>query len=103
MRSKVFPTLRLVPLGALWLVSACASNPVPMQLHPPVADLTVEAKPVLAPEAINSDAALIAHDIALEMWGERGWAQVARLCRWAVEMGAEGVTCPRPPVPPRPG
>lgn len=57
-------------------------------IFPPSADLRVEAKPVLDPSAITSEAALDAHDIALEAWGERGWQAVARLCRWAKASGA---------------
>lgn len=43
---------------------------------------------MLAPEALASDNALAEHDVAVEAWGERGWAAVARVCRWSVEAGA---------------
>ncbi|EGF96717.1 hypothetical protein BDIM_05250 [Brevundimonas diminuta ATCC 11568] len=44
------------------------------------------------------------HDNAVEAWGEAGWAQVGRLCRFFDEMGMKGLSCPPPPeLPPRPG
>ena len=43
---------------------------------------------MLAPEALASDNALAEHDVAVEAWGERGWAAVARVCQWSVEAGA---------------
>jgi len=58
----------------------------------------------MPPEAVRSDAASIAHDIAIEGWGERGWATVGRLCRWAADNGMKGLSCQPPPeLPPRPG
>jgi hypothetical protein len=45
---------------------------------------------------VTSAAAAARYDIEVESWGERGWLQVARLCRWAVANGATGVTCPPP-------
>jgi hypothetical protein len=65
-------------------------------IYPPAADLVVEAKPRLDPAAVDSEAALIAHDIALETWGERGWQAVARICRWAKANGM-AVECNSPP------
>lgn len=65
-------------------------------IYPPSADLRVEPKPRLDPAAIDSEAALDAHDNAVEAWGERGWATVARLCRWAADNGAPGLDCPSP-------
>lgn len=102
MWSKVLRTLSQALLAALLTVSACASNPETPQLHPQAALLAVEPKPVMPPEAVESDQASIAHDIAIEVWGDRGWQAVARLCRWHVEMGMKGVECPPPPEePPR--
>lgn len=104
MRSRrcLMPSLALAV--SLSLVSACASNPRPSRIYPPSADLAVEAKPLLDPAALSSEAALDAHDIALETWGERGWAAVGRLCRWHQEMGMKGLSCPPPPqTPPKPG
>lgn len=60
---------------------------------PPAADLAVEPKPVPPPEIVTSAQAAAEYDIAVEGWGERGWRTVARICRWAVENGAE-ITCP---------
>lgn len=65
-------------------------------IYPPSADLRVEAKPRLDPAALDSEAALDAHDSAVEAWGERGWAAVGRLCRWAADNGAPGLDCPAP-------
>lgn len=66
-------------------------------IFPPSADLRVEAKPRLDPAALNSEAALDDHDNAIEAWGERGWAAVARLCRYHQRMGmALPFACPRP-------
>jgi hypothetical protein len=58
-------------------------------IFPPSADLKAEAKPLAPPEIVTSAAAAAEHDIALESWGERGWATVARLCRWAKANGME--------------
>ncbi|WP_449253504.1 hypothetical protein [Brevundimonas naejangsanensis] len=72
--------------------------------NPPSADLAVEAKPVMPAEAVRSEAAGIAHDIAIEGWGERGWATVGRLCRWMADSGLKGLNCPpSPELPPKPG
>ena len=88
------------PLTALPMLCACAlaasgcgdRTRVEPSL-PPVADLRVEPKPVPPPEIVTSAQAAAEYDIALETWGERGWLQVGRLCRWAREMGAQ-VACP---------
>ena len=64
-------------------------------IFPPSADLRVEAKPRLDPAALHSEAALDDHDSSVEAWGERGWAAVARLCRWAERNGMDGLSCPR--------
>lgn len=96
-------TRGLLIAASLSLVSACATREHVRPIFPPSADLQVEAKPRLDPAALDSEAALDAHDIALEAWGERGWAAVARVCRWAERNGAKGLDCPPPDVPPRPG
>ena len=102
-----FPrSLTLAPLlaASLLLVTGCASRERVTPIYPPSADLAVEAKPVMPPEAVRSEAVGIAHDIAVEGWGERGWATVGRLCRWAADNGMKGLSCPPPPeLPPRPG
>ena len=100
MRSTRSLMLALALAASASLASGCASKGL---AFPPSADLKVEPKPVLAPEAVASEAALDVHDIALETWGERGWSQVARLCRFFDEMGMDGLDCPPPAAPPRPG
>lgn len=82
---------------------AVASCETPGHGLPPVADLTVEPKPVPSEEVLTSRIAGELHDNAIEAWGERGWQAVARLCQWSVDMGAEGLSCPRPPRRPDPG
>lgn len=90
-------TLALLIAAPLSLASGCASREHVTPIFPPAADLMVEPKPLLDPAAVESEAALDAHDIALETWGERGWAAVARICRWAEANGARlPVGCPRP-------
>lgn len=95
MRSQPCLMLALLTAVALSLASGCGTIPTPTRAPlPPVADLEVEPKPRLAPDDVDSEAALDRHDIALEKWGERGWAAVARLCRWALANGAKGLECP---------
>lgn len=104
MQSPRYLTPCLALAASLSLVSACASKAPEPRIYPPAVDLAVEPKPRLAPEALESEAALDSYDIALETWGDRGWAAVARLCRWQAEMGMKGLSCPPPPqLPPRPG
>ena len=92
--------IRSLALAALLVpVSSCASKAPRLSAYPPSADLRVEPKPELSVEAVasGSDAALALHDDAVEAWGERGWAAVARICRWAVTNGAElPFRCPPP-------
>lgn len=71
-----------------------------MQRFPAAQDLAVEAKPQLSVEALTSEKALNDHDAEIESWGERGWLQVGRLCRWAQDMGAKGLDCPKATTPP---
>jgi hypothetical protein len=77
------------------LAPGCAPKVSIQPAFPPAADLKVVNKPVLAPEALGSEEALDAHDIAIETWGELGWKQVSRICRWAVANGAI-LACPSP-------
>lgn len=88
MRSVTSPMLALAMLSVLWLAPGCASKERLTPIFPPVADLAVEPKPQLDPAAVESEAALLAHDVAIEGWGERGWLQIARICRWAKANGA---------------
>lgn len=101
MRSTRSLMLALALAASVSLASGCASKGTPA--FPPSADLAVEPKPVLAPEAILSEAALDAHDIAIEARGDRLAAQVGRLCRFFDEMGMKRLSCPPPAAPPRPG
>lgn len=97
MRSARFLMPVLALAASLSLANGCASKGTPA--FPPSADLAVEPKPVLAPEAIFSEAALDAHDIAIEARGDRLAAQVGRLCRFFDAMGMRGLDCPPPPRP----
>lgn len=102
MRFRTCLTPALLIAASLSLAPGCASRERPTPIYPDPADLRVEAKPLLTPEAVNSEADLDAHDIALEAWGDRGWLAVGRLCRWAAGLGAEGLECPEAePEPPR--
>ena len=89
---------RLIPLLTLfvsgWAASACGPQVRIQPQFPPVADLRVEPKPVPPPEIVTSAQAAAQYDVAVESWGERGWLTVGRICRWAVEQGAEGLSCP---------
>ncbi len=100
MRSSRFPMLPLALAVSASLVSGCVSRGL---AFPPIADLIVEPKPVLAPDAIYSEVALDAYDIAIEARGDRLAAQVARLCRFFDTMGMNGLECPPPETRPKPG
>lgn len=65
---------------------------------PPAADLVVEAEPQLDMGAVLNDsaAALDEYDIEHASWGRRGWAQVARLCRWVRDIGLPTPVCDPP-------
>ena len=69
---------------------------------PPVEDLRVQPKPEPSDDVLTSRIAGEKHDNAIEAWGETGWAQVGRLCRFFDEMGMRGLDCPAPDVPPPP-
>ena len=97
MRSTRSLMLSLALAASVSLASGCATKGTPA--FPPNADLAVEPKPVLAPEAIYSEAALDAYDIAIEARGDRLAAQVGRLCRFFDTMGMRGLDCPPPPRP----
>lgn len=65
-------------------------------IFPPPVDLIVEAKPVAGPEIVTDDHAAAAYSAAIEAWGERGWAAVGRLCRWAARNGMKVECLPAP-------
>lgn len=81
-------------------VASCAK---PVGAYPPVSDLRVEPKPVPPDDVLTSRIAGERYDNAVEGWGEAGWLQVGRLCRFFDELGMEGLSCPPPQTPPRPG
>lgn len=93
MPSKVSLMRRLLMCAMLSTVSACAT---PALLGPPVADLTVHAKPAPTIEILTSDLAAVEYDNAVEKWGEDGWAAVARICRWADGNKLPHPDCPKP-------
>lgn len=71
--------------------------------YPPASDLRVEPKPVPADDVLTSRMAGERYDNAVDAWGEAGWLQVGRLCRFFDELGMKGLSCPPPQTPPRPG
>ena len=82
MRSTRSLMLSLALAASVSLASGCATKAPRSAFYPSPADLAVEPKPVLEPEAIYSEAALDAYDIAIEARGDRLAAQVGRLCRF---------------------
>jgi hypothetical protein len=80
----------------LTLLGACAGrNSIQVvKPNPPVADLAVEAKPVMPDAAISDDAAAAKYSSDIEGWGDRGWATVGRICRWAEANGMPHPLCP---------
>lgn len=90
-------TASLLLASALLLAPGCAHKAAPpLTAYPPAADLRVKPKPQLAPEALESEQALLEYDVALEAWGDEGWLTVGRLCRWAKVNGMQ-VDCPKAP------
>lgn len=86
------------------MASGSASWERVTQIYPPSAELAVEAKPVMPPEAGRSEAAGIAHDSPSRNGASGAAMQSGGLCRWAVHNGMKGLSCPPPPeLPPRPG
>jgi len=55
-----------------------------------------EPKPLMPVEAITDDTVASRYNSAVEAWGERGWAAVGRLCRWAAGNGLAHPECPAP-------
>lgn len=66
-----------------------------MPIYPTSVDLKVEPKPVPGPEIVTSAQAAAEYDVEVEAWGERGWRQIARLCRYFKGHGME-IQCPDP-------
>lgn len=92
MRPKRFLTacLMIASLGAG--VASCATKG---GSFPPASDLRVQPKPVPPDEVVTSRIAGELHDNAVEAWGETGWAQVARLCRFFAAMEMKRLECPQ--------
>lgn len=90
--------LMIVSCGA-----AVASCETPGGAFPRVEDLRILPKPVPSDEVLTSRVAGEMHDNAVEAWGEAGWAQVSRLCRFFDEMGMKGLDCPPPENRSKPG
>ena len=90
--------LMIVSCGAA--VASCAT---PGAAFPRAEVLRVQPKPVPSDDVLTSRIAGEKHDNAVEAWGEAGWAQVGRLCRFFDEMGMKGLDCPSPAIRPRPG
>lgn len=80
--------LMIASLGAG--VASCATQG---GIYPPAADLVVLPKPVPPDAVLTSRIAGEQYDNAVEAWGEAGWAQVARLCRFFDEVGMRGLRC----------
>ena len=82
-------------LSLLIALSACEERIVSVPIYPPSADLALEAKPVPTDDIVTSAQAAAEYDAAVEAWGERGWRQVGRLCRYFKGHGM-AVECPEP-------
>lgn len=89
-------TAHLMLLASLSVAGACSPQVRVQPIYPPPADLQVEPKPVPPADIVTSAQAAAQYDIALEAHGDRGWLQVARLCRWFRENGMPGIVCPAP-------
>lgn len=103
MRPLRFLTPALLISVSLAGASACGNKDYAQPIYPSAADLEDEPKPTLDPAALESDAAMTAWDDAVEAWGERGWQQIGRLCRYFEERGQPDLSCPPPPRRPDPG
>lgn len=97
MQSLTFQTRYLLLAGLLLLVPGCGPKERLTPIYPPSADLQREQKPLLRPSDLGSEAALDAHDIAVEAWGERGWNAVGRLCLFFQSHSMPIDCVPKPP------
>lgn len=95
MKSKKPRLLAQLMLPLALLVSGC-NDPVKIRVALPAAqDLRSTPKPIPGPEIVDDAVAEALYNSAIEAWGEAGWAQVGRLCRWAKEHGSKE-PCPPP-------
>lgn len=88
--------LRLTPLALLLAVPGCGPQVEIKPLFPASADLKVESKPVPTDAIVTDPKAADAYNADVEIWGERGWLAVGRICRWAQANGATALDCPKP-------
>ncbi len=78
---------RLAIVSTLALASSCADKPGLAIQYPPAADVRIEAEPVAPPAIATSEAAYEDYNEAVAAWGKRGWAQLARICRYYKAVG----------------
>lgn len=97
-KPSLIASLMIVSCGA-----AVASCETPGASFPPAQDLAVKAKPVPPDDVLTSRIAGEQYDNAVEAWGEEGWAQIGRLCRFFDAMKMPGLQCPPTPRPREPG
>lgn len=74
-------------------------------IFPKSADIeaAIAPKPVAPAEIVTSAQAAAQYDVAVESWGESLWRAGARICRWAVDSGAQlPFACPPRPTEPDP-
>ena len=74
-------------------MSACGAPGQTRPAFPSAIDLKAEPKPAITPDVLTSDIAAEQYNSSVEAWGERGWAAVARICRWSKALG-NPVECP---------
>lgn len=96
MRYVAFPTKCLVLCAFALAASGCGERVISTPLFPASVDLMVEQKPVPGPEIVESEQAAAEYDAAIEAWGERGWRQIGRICRYAQGHGMK-INCPEAP------
>lgn len=92
-RGRHFAMLTVTSL-LLLVPSGCATHEV-RPLFPSRADLAVEPEPVPGDDIVTDAKADERYRAEHEAWGRRGWASVARICRWANANGAS-FDCPKP-------
>lgn len=94
------PLTRLLTIASCAAVVASCGTPGSGPF-PPAEDLRAVPKPVPPLEVLTSREAGEKYDNAVEAWGERGWAAVARSCRfWRAQGMPLPFDCPPAPVDP---